>query len=92
MNKKVFNFLLFAIFFGLFSCNESKKEEQKIEEPAATEVQTTEKEEIAMAEYQCPMKCEGDKTYPEVGNCPVCKMEIKELADAAGEVVHEGAQ
>ena len=91
MNKKVFNFLLFAIFFGLFSCSESKKEEQKIEEPAVTEVQTTEKEEIAMAEYQCPMKCEQEKSYAENGNCPVCKMELKELAAASGEAVHEGA-
>lgn len=24
--------------------------------------------------YQCPMKCEGDKTYSEPGKCPVCGM------------------
>ena len=24
--------------------------------------------------YQCPMKCEGDKTYDEAGRCPVCGM------------------
>lgn len=24
--------------------------------------------------YYCPMKCEGDKTYPEPGRCPVCGM------------------
>ena len=36
--------------------------------------------EIAMASYQCPMKCEGDKTYSEEGTCPVCKMKLKELA------------
>ncbi|MBK9014682.1 MAG: efflux RND transporter periplasmic adaptor subunit [Saprospiraceae bacterium] len=27
--------------------------------------------------WQCPMKCEGDKTYHEPGNCPVCKMDLK---------------
>ncbi len=27
--------------------------------------------------YQCPMKCEGDKTYLEPGKCPVCKMDLK---------------
>ncbi len=27
--------------------------------------------------YQCPMKCEGDKTYPQPGTCPVCKMDLK---------------
>jgi hypothetical protein len=28
--------------------------------------------------YQCPMKCEGNKTYPEPGNCPVCNMKLVE--------------
>ncbi len=28
-------------------------------------------------EWQCPMKCEGDKTYHEPGKCPVCKMDLK---------------
>lgn len=26
--------------------------------------------------YQCPMKCEGGKTYSEQRNCPVCKMDL----------------
>jgi len=26
--------------------------------------------------YYCPMKCEGDKTYDEPGNCPVCNMHL----------------
>jgi len=26
--------------------------------------------------YQCPMKCEGDKTYIAPGNCPVCNMHL----------------
>ena len=29
--------------------------------------------------YICPMKCEGDKTYPEQGKCPVCGMFLKEV-------------
>ena len=33
-------------------------------------------------EYQCPMKCEGDKTSPEEGSCPVCKMDLKPIAEA----------
>jgi len=28
-------------------------------------------------EYQCPMKCEGEKTYEQKGKCPVCSMELK---------------
>ena len=32
--------------------------------------------------YQCPMQCEGDKTYTEDGSCPVCKMDLKPIAEA----------
>lgn len=27
--------------------------------------------------YQCPMKCEGNKTYEDPGHCPVCNMDLK---------------
>lgn len=26
--------------------------------------------------YQCPMKCEGNKSYDHPGNCPVCNMNL----------------
>ncbi len=26
--------------------------------------------------YQCPMKCEGHRTYTKEGSCPVCKMDL----------------
>ncbi len=32
---------------------------------------------IADTVYQCPMKCEGDKTYDKAGKCPVCNMNLK---------------
>lgn len=28
------------------------------------------------AEYQCPMECEGDKTYTKEGTCPICNMDL----------------
>jgi len=31
--------------------------------------------------YQCPMKCEGDKTYEEAGECPKCGMDIALLEE-----------
>ena len=31
--------------------------------------------------YQCPMKCEGDKTYNAPGSCSVCKMDLQALSD-----------
>lgn len=36
----------------------------------------TKKENAAM-HYQCPMKCEGEKTYHKNGKCPVCNMQMK---------------
>jgi hypothetical protein len=32
--------------------------------------------------YQCPMKCEGEKTYDEPGICPVCKMKLVPVNNA----------
>jgi len=29
--------------------------------------------------YQCPMKCEGDKTYNKSGQCPTCKMKLSKI-------------
>ena len=28
------------------------------------------------ARYQCPMNCEGNKTYNQPGDCPVCNMQL----------------
>ncbi len=29
-------------------------------------------------DYACPMRCEGDKTYPKPGECPKCKMKLQD--------------
>ncbi len=31
--------------------------------------------------YQCPMKCEGEKTFNEPASCSVCKMDLKPVAN-----------
>lgn len=31
--------------------------------------------------YQCPMHCEGDKTYDAPGSCPVCTMDLVAVTD-----------
>lgn len=33
--------------------------------------------ETQLAAYQCPMKCEGEKTYDHPGICPICKMKLR---------------
>lgn len=37
---------------------------------------------VSKKKYACPMQCEGEKTYAEAGKCPVCKMELQEVAMA----------
>jgi protein SCO1/2 len=37
----------------------------------------------AKVAYQCPMKCEGDKTYPSNVTCPICKMDLKPVAESS---------
>ena len=33
--------------------------------------------------YQCPMKCEKDKTYDKPGKCPVCGMALRKISPPA---------
>ena len=35
------------------------------------------KDEIA---YQCPMKCEGEKTFNSKGSCSICNMDLKSIS------------
>jgi Cu2+-exporting ATPase len=39
------------------------------------------------AEWYCPMHCEGEKTYPKPGDCPVCGMDLvpQAVSDTPGE-------
>jgi hypothetical protein len=39
--------------------------------------------EVSDLIYQCPMKCEGDKTYNRPGNCPVCNMKLMPISNIA---------
>lgn len=34
-------------------------------------------QKFVAATYQCPMKCEGEKTYDKPGKCPKCGMDLK---------------
>ncbi|WP_445737980.1 SCO family protein [Mariniflexile sp.] len=43
-----------------------------------------------LALYQCPMKCEGDKTYNESGSCPVCNMDLKPTEKPASKEINDG--
>ena len=54
------------------------------------EVDVEETEVVAMTEYQCPMKCEGDKTYTDKDiKCPVCGMGLKAVENKTDHSNHE---
>ena len=38
---------------------------------------------VADSVYECPMKCEGEKTYNKAGKCPVCNMKLKPIPQPA---------
>ena len=85
--------VIFSVGLFVTSCNENKKikEDVKTEKQEEADVdKDSKKSEIAAAEYQCPMKCEADKTYHEPGACPVCKMDLKEVKKGDSDEGHEG--
>jgi len=69
--KKTAQLIMAICFVALFSvaCNNSTK-------PAATTTEET------AALYQCPMKCEGEKTYTEQAKCPSCGMDMEKVEAA----------
>lgn len=95
MKKTIKVFMLVLAFgFVITACNNGKKGEdssQEVKEQkehAAHDENAEEHDhgyEMAMAVYQCPMKCEEDKTYTEEGACPVCKMDLKEIEVASND-------
>ncbi len=60
-----------ALCLGLSANAQKTKQKAKVK---TTQQATT---------YQCPMKCEGDKTYAKAGKCPVCNMNLKEVKPVA---------
>lgn len=39
--------------------------------------------------YQCPMKCEGDKSYGKAGKCPKCGMNLKAISKSETASVYQ---
>ena len=88
MKKTTIALALFLTLGLIFtSCNESKKENSSEVEMEKSEMKQDEAKpeehehsaDMAMDMYQCPMKCEGDKSYDKLGSCPKCKMDLKKV-------------
>ena len=67
------NKLVFAALFLLFAACSGSNKQSATQETVSTEAGEGKK-------YSCPMQCEGEKTYVEAGKCPVCKMDLEEIA------------
>ena len=81
--------VVLVVGFTVTSCkSDAKKETEEVKTEVKEVVEETKSDEIAMATYQCPMKCEGDKTYDKPGQCPTCKMDLAEVK-AEGEAETE---
>ena len=86
-NVKSVRILTLVVLVLLLSCNNSPKESDKDANVNKDEVQVQKDStnahqhgaHLAMTAYQCPMECEGDKTYPEPGTCPECHMNLMEV-------------
>ncbi|SIS42174.1 Cu2+-exporting ATPase [Zobellia uliginosa] len=59
---------------GHYSIHEQGAHHHKVEKPR--------KVENGNGVFYCPMHCEGDKTYTEPGDCPVCGMDLVEEVSA----------
>jgi len=71
--KKIILLIAFVLVASVSftACKTEKKEVKK-------EQTTTDKKEVAVKDvYQCPMKCEKEKTYKKEGKCPVCEMKLR---------------
>ncbi|HLO55135.1 MAG TPA: heavy metal-binding domain-containing protein [Saprospiraceae bacterium] len=84
-NQFISFFLMLGILVVLASCGSKNNNQQT--EPSTNEhmaMDTTGVSQPVAAHYQCPMKCEGEKTYDKPGPCPVCKMDLKEKGEHEG--------
>lgn len=88
MKKSIVLFAAIFSFAVLFTaCKENKKEEVKEEVKIEShEGHDHEEGEMSSSVYQCPMDCEKGKTYEVAGNCPVCKMDLKEISNETAHV------
>ena len=78
--KTKFNFILIAavaLTLSFSACNSQ----------SSKSVTTEQAKELAT--YQCPMKCEGEKTYDKPGTCPVCGMNLEKIEKVADSLLQK---
>lgn len=77
-NQNVLSSFIFVLIIAMSSCgNKSTTPENQPEATAQAAVDTTAASQPMASVYQCPMKCEGEKTYDAMGKCPKCGMDLE---------------
>jgi len=56
--------------------NHIEETELKVPRKSEGNIQVNNRNPISDPLYQCPMKCEGEKTYSSQGKCPVSGMDL----------------
>jgi predicted small lipoprotein YifL len=77
---------ILAIAISMAACGSksgSTQPDPAATEQMATDTSSTPEKSLAIV-YQCPMKCEGEKTYDKPGKCPKCSMDLKEKDEHEG--------
>jgi hypothetical protein len=80
MISKIFiqSCLILACFIALNTCNSEPNKDEKTNDQELTDSAANSSKQLKTG-YQCPMKCEGEKTYAEAGKCPECDMDLAKL-------------
>jgi hypothetical protein len=78
--KRILKIAIVVSALGIISsCNNGQTttdEEQTKTEARADTIKPADSLSVA---YQCPMKCEGEKTYAQAGKCPECEMDLEKV-------------
>lgn len=80
LNSQI-SIILFLLLVSVFSSCKNENDKQGHENHVQVE-----------GDYICPMRCEGEKTYPQPGNCPVCKMKLQLVEEELVQTVSPNKQ
>ena len=80
LNSQI-SIILFLLLVSVFSSCKNENDKQGHENHVQVE-----------GDYICPMRCEGEKTYPQPGNCPICNMTLQLVEEELIQIVSPNKQ
>ena len=86
MKKQIISLsVTLIITLAIISCgSKSSTSQTTSSNPEQMAADTVDASKPVAAVYQCPMKCEGEKTYDQAGKCPKCGMDLEGLSGHEG--------